>query len=264
MKAMVFAAGLGTRLKPFTDHHPKALAEIDGHPMLGLVIEKLKTYGVTEIIVNVHHFANQIIDYLKNNNDFGVKIHISDETDRLLDTGGGILAARKWLNGNRFIVHNADILTDFDLDDMYNFAKSNTTAATLLVADRKTKRYLLFDPNDYRMEGWTNIETGQVCPSDLRLSPASYLKLAFGGVHVLSPDIFPSLEAYASKLEAEYIPKFSIMDFYISYCKELKIFGYEPLKEYNWHDIGKPESLEAATESFKNSKLKKHISRKDY
>ena len=257
MKAMDFAAGLGTRLKPFTDRHPKALAEVDGHPMLGLVIEKLKSYGVTEIVVNVHHFADQIINYLRINNNFGVKIHISDETDRLLDTGGGILAAKKWLSGNElFIVHNADILTDFDLDDMYSYAKLNKTIATLLVADRSTKRYLLFDRLDHRMEGWTNIETGQVRPSDLILPPDSYLKRAFGGVHVLSPDIFPYLEVYASKLDADSIPKFSIMDFYITYCKELKIFGYEPLKEYNWHDIGKPASLEAATEAFKSGKLK--------
>ena len=260
MKAMVFAAGLGTRLKPFTDHHPKALAEIDGQPMLGLVIDKLKSFGVSEIIVNVHHFADQIIDYLKSNNNFGITIHISDETDRLLDTGGGILTARKWLDDSeRFIVHNADIFTDFDLSDMLAFADDNNTAATLLVAERSTKRYLLFDHDSHRMIGWTNVETGQIRPADAILSPDTILKRAFGGVHVLSPEIFPALEEYAKTIETKFIPKFSITDFYISYCRQLKIFGFEPAQKYNWHDIGKPESLAAATETFKSINKKTHL-----
>lgn len=252
MKAMVFAAGLGTRLKPFTDHHPKALAEINGTPILGLVINKLISYGVNEIIVNVHHFADQIIDYLKSNDDFGVKIHISDETNCLLDTGGGILAAQKYLDGNEpFIVHNADILTDFNLNGMLKQAVEKHADATLLVAERTTKRYLLFDPNNFRMMGWTNIETGEIKPQRLNQDLSILLQRAFGGVHIISPRIFPFLADFASKIDEYSIPKFSITDFYISFCSELNIFGYEPEGKYRWHDIGKPSSLQAANSDFK-------------
>ena len=209
MKAMIFAAGLGTRLKPFTDFHPKALAEVCGRPMLGVVIERLKMAGISEIIVNVHHFADQIVDYLHRNNDFGVRLHISDETSELLDTGGGILAARRWLDGDEpFVVHNADILTDVDIAGMLSVARSTGAALTLLV---------------------------------------------FGGVHVISPSVFPSLAAYAatkSDSHAGAIPKFSITDFYIDNCSELPILGYQSPEPYRWHDIGKPESLEAAQNDF--------------
>lgn len=253
MKAMIFAAGLGTRLKPFTDFHPKALAEVCGRPMLGVVIERLKMAGISEIIVNVHHFADQIVDYLHRNNDFGVRLHISDETSELLDTGGGILAARRWLDGEEpFVVHNADILTDVDIAGMLSVARSTGAASTLLVASRVTKRYLLFDPVDNRLKGWVNIETGQYRPSGFRMSD-KFRKLAFGGVHVISPSVFPSLAAYAatkSDSHARAIPKFSITDFYIDNCSELPILGYQSPEPYRWHDIGKPESLEAAQNDF--------------
>ena len=252
MKAMIFAAGLGSRLKPFTDYHPKALVEIGGKPMLGRVIEKLKSYGVNEIVVNVHHFAEQIIDYIQSNNQFGVTIHISDETDRLLDTGGGILAARRWLTGcDPFIVHNADILTDFDLKNMYDFYESRQSMATLLVAERKTKRYLLFDPDNLRMEGWVNIESGELRPRTITQYD-SLIRRAFGGVHIVSPDIFPELQRFADKIDNSSIPKFSITDFYISRCADLNILGFEPTMPYRWHDIGKPEALMAANMDFSN------------
>lgn len=250
MKAMVFAAGLGTRLKPFTDYHPKALAEVCGKPMLGRVIEKLKDAGVDEIVVNVHHFADQIVEYIGKNDNFGITIHISDETDKLLDTGGGILAARDYFEGAEpFIVHNADILTDFDLHSMYDFAVSSGLTATLLVSDRKTKRYLLFDRDDMRMHGWTNIETGEVRPAGLQLQQ-TFVKRAFGGVHIISPDLFPALEAYAKDIDSYSIPKFSITDFYIAACGDMTISGYEPAGPYRWHDIGKPESLAEAQTIF--------------
>ena len=258
MKAMVFAAGLGTRLKPFTDHHPKALAEVCGHPMLGIVIERLKRYGVDEIVVNVHHFADQIIDYLHKNDNFGITIHISDEREFLLDTGGGILHARHWLDGDEsFIVHNADILTDFDIDGMVMKSKSNDVMATLLVAERSTKRYLLFDKSDMRMRGWTNIDTGELRPGNLG-SIENLDLLAFGGVHVVSPQIFPYLEAFAATIPVQaesVIPKFSIMDFYISLCHQLRFYGYIPASPYSWHDIGKPTSLQAAEEGFNEISL---------
>ncbi len=252
MKAMVFAAGLGTRLKPFTDFHPKALAEVCGQPMLGIVINRLMKFGVAEIVVNVHHFADQIIDYLRANDDFGITIHISDERSCLLDTGGGILAARQWLDGEEpFIVHNADILTDFDLEEMSRWHNAHDSVATLLVADRNTKRYLLFG-REMRMKGWTNIDTGEVRPANL----ADYEcldKLAFGGVHIVSPAIFPHLHRFASKLDCtsgSQFPKFSIMDFYVSSCCSLPFYGFVPPKPYHWHDIGKPQALRAAEEEF--------------
>lgn len=251
MKAMIFAAGLGTRLKPFTDNHPKALAEVCGRPMLGLVIDKLKTAGVDEFVINIHHFGQQIRDYLKQNDDFGVKIDISDETDRLLDTGGGILAARCWLNGSEdFIVHNADILTDFDIKVMTAYHRDSGSDASLLGAVRKTKRYLVFGKDDNVMRGWTNIESGETRPSGFELTDDMNL-LAFGGVHVLSPRIFFDLERYAGSIsEGREMPKFSITDFYIASCDRLKISAYCPAESYRWHDIGKPESLAAAEKDF--------------
>lgn len=252
MKAMIFAAGLGTRLKPFTDAHPKALAEVCGRPMLALVIEKLKRCGVNEFVVNVHHFADQIVDYLHDNDDFGVTVHISDERDCLLDTGGGILAARQWLDrGEDFIVHNADILTDFDVKAMMRSHVDSRSDATLLVADRQTSRYLVFDRDDAMMRGWTNIQTGQTRPDGFTLSDDMRL-LAFGGVHIISPKIFPCLEQFASRYSSDCIkPKFSIMDFYIDACSHLQIQGFQPTGQYLWHDIGKPQSLSEAEEDYK-------------
>ena len=248
---MIFAAGMGTRLKPFTDFHPKALAEICGRPMLGLVIEKLKSVGVDDFVVNIHHFGKQIIDYLEANNNFGVTIHVSDERTRLLDTGGGILAARRWLDGTEpFIVHNADILTDFDITDMVGRHIETGAAATLLCKHRDTSRYLLFDSSDGRMRGWTNIKTGELKPRTLA-SADGLDALAFGGVHVVSPRIFAALEKYAASLGGEgAIPKFSITDFYISDCAEELIYGYSPANPYRWHDIGRMESLAEAELDF--------------
>lgn len=248
---MIFAAGLGTRLKPFTDSHPKALAEVCGRPLLGLVIGKLKAAGVDQFVINIHHFGRQICDYLAQNDDFGVRIDISDESDRLLDTGGGILAARRWLDdGDDFVVHNADILTDFDIKAMTAFHRDSLSDVSLLGAQRKTKRYLVFGRVDHVMHGWTNIETGETRPAGLEVTDGQQL-LAFGGVHVLSPGIFPSLERYARTIgEGREIPKFSIIDFYIASCDHLKISAYCPPLPYRWHDIGKPESLASAEKDF--------------
>ncbi len=254
MKAMVFAAGLGTRLKPFTDSHPKALAEVCGRPMLGLVIERLKKFGVDELVVNIHHFGDQIIDYLHKNDNFGITIHISDERSRLLDTGGGILAAREWLDdGNRFIIHNADILTDFDLAAMYERMITTDGVAMLMVAPRHTSRYLMFEPSSMRMQGWINVDTGLVRPDGL--STDGLNQLAFGGVHVISSSIFEPLAEYARHLEGDRadfdgVARFSIMDFYIDRCRELPIYGYTPQSDYVWHDIGKPASLVSAEKDF--------------
>src|ERR1035437_430043 len=156
MKAMIFAAGLGTRLKPITDNLPKALVPITGKPLLEHTILKLKSAGFDEIIVNIHHFPDQIIDFLKVNNNFGIRIEVSDERDQLLDTGGGIRKAKQFFdNGEPFLVHNVDILSNVDLAELYNQHLRTNSLATLVVSQRDTFRYLLFD-NNLRLNGWIN------------------------------------------------------------------------------------------------------------
>lgn len=243
MKAMVFAAGLGTRLRPLTDDRPKALVEVNGIPMLEHVIRHITGCGFNEIIVNVHHFGDMVIDFI-NSRQWKAEIYISDERDELLDTGGGILKAREWLDdGKPFLVHNADILTDLDLSMMYRHHVEAGADATLLVAKRETVRYLLFDNAD-RLQGWTNIKTGEVKPDGFKYDKEVHVPLAFGGVHVVSPTIFDSLSKYSAER------KFSITPYYVSACRELKIMGYSPKDSYRWFDIGKPETLVLAEALF--------------
>ena len=219
MKAMVFAAGLGTRLRPLTDDKPKALVEVGGVPMLQRVILNLKRYGFDEVVVNIHHFGQQIIDFLASNGNFGINVHVSDERGELLETGGGILNAREWLDGNEpFLVHNADILTDLDLSEFYNYHVSHKAEATLLAAWRETSRYLLLD-NDGRLNGWVNVNTGEVRPSGFRYDEKKFRKMAFGGIHVISPSVFMYLQDYTKE------HKFSIMPFYLDNCRRIKIMG---------------------------------------
>lgn len=244
MKAMIFAAGLGTRLRPLTDSMPKALVKVDGTPMLQRVIMNLKNAGCNRILINVHHFPDMIIDFLNSMQNFGIDIAVSDERDKLLDTGGGIVKAGKWLSGSEpFIVHNADILTDLDLKTIYAHHKSSHADATLLVSDRKTSRYLLFDPQ-MRMNGWINVSTNEVKPSGINCD--SLNKCAFNGIHVISPSMLPALSAF----RGEDTP-FSITEFYIDNCRNLDIRGYIPAQPYSWFDIGKPASLAAAEASIK-------------
>lgn len=243
-KAMIFAAGLGTRLRPLTDHKPKALVEINGVTMLERVLRRVIDAGCDDIVVNVCHFGEQIIDFLAAKNNFGVTIHISDEREALLDTGGGVLAARQWLEGDGdILIHNADILTDLNLNLMMEFHAQSGADATLLVKPRNTARYLLFEQD--KMCGWTNVQTGEVKPQGLVYDAEKMQALAFGGVHVISGRIFSTLEKYATD------PKFSITPFYIDSCRELKIMGYQPVESYQWFDIGKPETLTLAESSFK-------------
>lgn len=237
MKAMIFAAGMGSRLGNITRHRPKALVEVGGEPMLKRVIDNLKDSGVNEIVINTHHYGEQIASYLQENQNFGIKISISAETDRLLDTGGGLLKAREYLDFQEpFIVHNVDILTDVDLCDMMANHLSTGADVTLLCSDRSTSRYFLFDRNDL-MCGWENIKTDEKKHPESQTLPSDYRRLAFGGIHIIGPKIFDKLHDYAKNDD-----KFSITPFYIENCDKLKIKAYVP-ENYKWIDMGKPESL---------------------
>lgn len=238
MKAMIFAAGLGTRLKPLTDKMPKALVPVAGKPMLEHVINKLKAAGFDEIVINVHHFAQQIIDFLKVNDNFGIQIHISDETEALLDTGGGIKKASPYFN-EPFLVHNADILSNVDLKALYDFHIASGNDATLLVSPRKTVRYLLFD-NTNRLCGWINKDTLQTKPDGFVYQPEIQKEYAFGGIHVISPTLF-------KYMENDWRGKFSIMDFYLQTCKETHLGSYAK-EDLHLIDIGKLDTLAKAEE----------------
>ena len=233
---MIFAAGLGTRLKPLTDHMPKALAPVAGKPMLEHVIEKLKASGFDEIVINVHHFANQIIDFLKAKDNFGIKIWISDETDELLDTGGGIKKALGYFD-EPFLVHNADILSNVDLRAMYDYHLKSDNDATLLVSPRKTVRYLIFDENNH-LQGWVNKDTMQTKPKDFVYQPEVQKEYAFGGIHIISPILF-------NYMGDEWTGKFSLMDFYLNTCHKAHLGNYIK-EELQLIDIGKPETLAQA------------------
>ena len=235
MKAMIFAAGLGTRLKPFTDHMPKALVPVGGTPMLEHVILKLKSAGVNEIVINVHHFAQQIIDFLKTKENFGIKIWISDETKELLDTGGGIKKAAPHFD-EPFMVHNADILSNVDLKVMYDYHVTSGNDATVLVSPRKTVRYLLFDKEN-QLQGWVNKDTLQTKPEGFVYQPEVQKEYAFGGIHIISPSLFEYMEGWTGK--------FSIIDFYLQTCHKAKIGGY--VKDgLQLIDIGKLDTLAKA------------------
>ena len=245
MKAMIFAAGLGSRLKPLTDTMPKALVPVAGCPMLEHVILKLKASGFTERVINIHHFGEQIIDFLKTNNDFGLTIHISDERDRLLDTGGGIRKARLFFenSGEPFLVHNVDILSDMNLKEPYDFHMQSGSVATLLASRRTTSRYLLFD-TERKLRGWINKDTGQVKPEGFHYDESLYREYAFSGIHVFSPAVFRLMEA------PRWEGKFSIMDFYLATCGQTDYSGYLAEK-LELIDIGKPETLARAEEFVK-------------
>ena len=249
MKAMIFAAGLGTRLRPLTNDRPKALVEVGGKTMLERVIIKLAKAGFDDITINIHHFGEKIIEFLELNENFGLNIHISDERDLLLDTGGGILKAQPFLDGDEpFLVHNADILTDIDLRAMYHNHIESGAMATLLVKERQTSRYFVFD-DDYRLQGWLNKSTGETRPSDF-IHREGMHELAFGGIHVISPSIFEPLEEY-SQGQA----KFSITPFYVDECHTHLINGYLQDTPYTWLDVGKHETLKLAEEMVNSGQL---------
>ncbi len=239
---MIFAAGIGSRLKPLTDNMPKALIPVNGKPMLEHVILKLKAFGFDQIVINIHHLGEQIIDFLKANNNFGIQIFISDEKDYLLDTGGGLKKAQQFLQGDEpFLIHNADIISDIDLKKLYDSHLENNPLATLLVSQRETSRYLLFDKSN-KLCGWRNRETGEIKSFYPYFDPSHYQEYAFGGIHVLSPQIFDWLQ--------EWTGRFSIINFYLSVCAKTNIRAYVA-EDLHLLDIGKPETLAQAEEWMK-------------
>ena len=251
MKAMIFAAGLGTRLKPLTDTLPKALVPLAGKTLLQWQIERLKAAGITDIVVNVHHFPDMIINYLRENDNFGCRIAISDERDMLLETGGGLRKAKSLLTGIRFpesgcpedpiLICNVDILSNIDIPTLLR-AYNPDEMGMVVVSSRDTQRYLLFD-YDNRLRGWTNIATGEVRGplSDNHYPIANTRKLAFSGMQVLNPRIFEVME----KVVAEKGEKFSLIDLYLSIAEKEILRAFIP-ENYRMMDVGKINQLSEA------------------
>jgi len=239
MVGMIFAAGLGTRLKPLTDTMPKALVPLAGKPLLQWQVEKLRDAGITDIIVNVHHFPDMIIDTIRRNEGWGCNIVVSDERDLLLDTGGGLRKAirdyRLSIIDEPILACNVDILSNIDLRELID---SYTSCSSLLVvSERETQRYLCFDEGD-RLCGWTNVKTGEVKPKDLSIQYSVFRKLAFSGMQILSPEV---LERIKEMPEG----KFSMIDFYLKVMGEVELKAYVP-KDYRMMDVGKIDQIEEA------------------
>ena len=237
-QAFILAAGLGTRLKPLTDRIPKALVPIGGKPLLHHVMQRLIDAGFERVVINVHHFAEQIIDDVRLNDRFGIDVRISDERDLLLETGGGLRhAAHLFEPDSPILIHNVDILSNVDLSALYD--QGAKADAALLVSERKTSRYLLFN-DAQQLQGWTNISTGELRGPALESGTEGLHPLAFAGIHVFSPTLFPLMYSWPER--------FSIIDFYLSICADHKICGYiQP--DMRMLDVGKVDSL-ATAESF--------------
>ncbi len=247
-QAMILAAGLGTRLKPLTDRMPKALVRVGGQPLLWHVVMKLRAAGYERIVVNVHHFAQQIVDYIDRNGNFGIDIRISDETEQLLETGGALKKAQALFDPDEpILIHNVDILDNVDFDWLRR-RHLDDEDAVLLVSRRTTQRYLMFD-NAMRLMGWKNTATGEV------KSPYEYVRrtglsqhgeplnvFAFSGIHSFSPRLFPLMERFPDR--------FSIMDFYLSVCHRSRVVGLQK-DDLRILDVGKLDTLDAANEFIK-------------
>lgn len=251
MKAMILAAGLGTRLRPLTNDRPKALVEINGRTLLEIAIERLAAFGASEIIVNVHHFAEQVASYLKSKDNFGLRIELSREDDLLLDTGGGLKKA-SWFfleDSSRldepFLLHNVDVLSSIDFSRMLQFHNESHSLATLAVQARESSRQLLFG-HDLQLSG--RRINKQDIPSDSSLAARNSQRLeplAFSGIHVLSPRLLPLL--------TESTPVFSIIDSYLRLASEgHKILAFRA-DQYYWRDLGRPEDLAQAAQDLRQN-----------
>jgi NDP-sugar pyrophosphorylase family protein len=240
MKAIVFAAGLGTRLKPLTNDRPKALIEIDSKPLIWHALQNLKKWGVQQAIVNVHHFGNDVINYLKTC-EAGINISISDERDFLLDTGGGLLKAKGFFNdGNPFYAVNVDVFSTVNLSDVMGYHLQKKALATLVVRKRETSRYLMFDDKK-QLTGWINTKTGEQIVS--RENFESSIPLAFSGIQVISPSVFDLVTEKG---------KFSLTQMYLRLAADKKITGYLDKSPF-WIDVGKPGQIDVAEKWLKNS-----------
>lgn len=234
---MIFSAGLGTRFKPWTDKHPKALALVNGKPLLQHNIEYLQQYGITDVVVNVHHFADQIIDAVKVNDGWGSKIAISDETNEVLETGGGLLKAKDLLqNGEPFVTLNADFLTDLNISNLIQFHAAKKSLISFGITGRKTSRYFLFD-EDNRLCGWRNVNTGE---EKISIAKNNLKQMAYSCVVVFEPEIFDLIPQRG---------KFSLVETYLSLAAAYPIYGYDHTGD-KLVDVGKPESVALAEQLF--------------
>jgi NDP-sugar pyrophosphorylase family protein len=244
MKAMVLVAGLGTRLRPFTNDRPKALVEIAGRTLLEITLERLRTFGIHEVIINVHHFADKVVDYLRAHRDFGMRIVISRE-DVLLDTGGGLKKAAWFFLENSesanepFLLHNVDVLSTIDLRRMADFHTQQNALATLAVQSRKTSRYLLFD-SSMKLCGRRSGEDGK---PELVRAASDVTALAFSGIHVISPQLLSMLSEDGA---------FSIITSYLRLAGQGESIQAFAADEYYWRDLGKPENIAQAEHDIKN------------
>ena len=267
MKAMIFSAGLGTRLKPITDTLPKALVPVCGKPLIEHVSRKLMASGVTEAVVNVHHFADKIETWIGEQDWIcterecktpgNMLMKISDERSMLLETGGAVLHARPYLEGcGSFLVHNVDILSDCDLSWFSSQVRPDSLA-TLLVSRRKSSRYIIFEPQTMRMVGWVNEKTGEMRLAGPWVDEAKCLKLAFSGIHIMSDAVLEVMHRYASQ-KGMYIvtdrPRFPIMDFYIDICHLYNIYGVIA-EDLHLLDVGKLDALSPAEEFIKTQQI---------
>ena len=246
MNALIFAAGLGTRLKPLTDTMPKALVPLAGKPLLQWQVEKLRDAGITDITVNVHHFPDMIIDTIRRNNGWGCNISVSDERDCLLDTGGGLKKVKSEILNTPILACNVDILSNIDIRALIA-QYEQTGVSQLVVSERQTQRYLLFDEQNL-LRGWTNIATGEFKPSSIHQSIIpSFQKLAFSGMQILAPEVLNRLD----EMEKE---KFSLIDFYLHLCEpnstpntihRTPLQAFIP-KDYKMMDVGKIDQIQEA------------------
>ena len=242
MKAMIFSAGLGTRFKPWTDTHPKALALVNGKSLLQRNIEYLQQYGITEVIVSVHHFANQVVDAVESNKGWGSLVTISDETGALLETGGGLKKASWYFDKEPFLILNSDILTNLDLSVMVGYHRQYKPLATLAVTNRETSRYFLFNVND-ELCGWRNVKTGEEKGPVLSMTKKEeqvIIPKAFSGIHIIDPRIFPLIKQEG---------KFSIVDVYLDLAQTETIKGFDH-SHSRLVDVGKTESVAMAEALF--------------
>jgi NDP-sugar pyrophosphorylase family protein len=224
-------------LKPFTDSHPKALALVNDVPLLERNIKYLQSFGVTEFVINVHHFGEQIVEFLEKNNHFGAKIDISDEKDELLETGGGLLFAQKYLeNEENFLIMNADILTDLNIHELVKFHETHLPLATLAVSDRNSSRKLFFN-SEMVLKGWMNKNSGETKMAEFN---NNFKELAFSGIHCINSSIFDKIKRRG---------KFSIMEEYLDLMFENNILGFQ--HEARLIDVGRPESVIEAEKYFK-------------